>query len=216
MIYSDRQEAGAALAQRVAAKHYHAPAVLALPRGGVPIGAAVARALGAPLGLVLVRKIGIPGDEEFALGAIAEGNPPELVLDKSVLATLHVPQDYIDTAKAAALREIERRRRIYSGSHPPLLLAGRTAIVTDDGIATGSTMLAALQAVRRQRPARLVLAVPLASREALERLAHVADEVICLHTPEPFASVGQFYEYFPQLRDEEVVALLDASQGDPA
>lgn len=214
MLYNDRREAGAELAQRLAARHYPNPVVLALPRGGLPVAAEIARALGAPLGLVLVRKIGAPGDEEFAIGAMAEGNPPELVLDKDVVRMLHVPQDYIDTAKAKALHEIERRRRTYCGTRPPPELAGRTAIITDDGIATGATMLAALRAVRRQNPARLVLAVPLASPEALARLRGAADEIICLHKPVPFVSIGQFYRYFPQLSDAEVIALLGEPEGD--
>lgn len=214
MIYADRQEAGVELARRLAACRYRAPIVLALPRGGVPVGAEIARMLAAPLGLVLVRKIGAPGNEEFALGAIAEGDPPELVLDDALLTGLHLPGSYIETAKTLALREIERRRLAYLGSQPPLPLTGRIVILTDDGIATGATMLAALRAVRRQRPARLVLAVPLASREALQRLAQAADEVVCLHTPEPFESVGQFYRHFPQLRDEEVISLLNVQKGE--
>ncbi len=214
MLYIDRKAAGLELAQRVAARHYRDPVVLALPRGGVPIGVELARVLAAPLDLVLVRKIGAPGNEEYAIGAIAEGDPPELVLDKMALKILEVSQEHINVTKARALHEIERRRRAYLDGRLRLPLAGRTAILTDDGIATGSTMLAASRVVRRQNPERLVLAVPLASREALARLEGAADEMVCLHVPENFGSVGQFYEFFPQLSDRDVIALLSVPQGD--
>ncbi|GBQ42833.1 phosphoribosyltransferase [Acidocella aminolytica 101 = DSM 11237] len=179
------------------------------------MGVEIAKALNAPLGLVLVRKIGVPGNEEFALGAIAEADPPELVLNDELLAAFRVPRSYIEAEKAKALKEIQRRHALYLGSRPPLALEGRLVVLTDDGIATGATVLAALRAVRRQHPARLILAVPLASREALNRLAHEADEVICLHKPEPLGSVGAYYLQFPQLQDQEVIALLETPNEQP-
>jgi putative phosphoribosyl transferase len=208
MQFADRREAGRQLAKRLLALKDQRPVVLALPRGGVPVGFEIARALAAPLDLVLVRKIGVPQQEEVALGAIADGEHPELVIDQRLMDELEISPDYLEKAKAAALREIERRRRIYLGDRQPVDVAGRMAIVVDDGIATGATMLAALRATRRRAPARLVLAVPVAPPHTLKRLRREADETVCLDTPADFFAVGQFYRQFPQLRDEEVVALL--------
>ncbi|SHE30815.1 phosphoribosyltransferase [Acidocella aminolytica] len=215
MIYKSRRQAGEDVARHLTALRGQSPVILALPRGGVPVGVEIAKALNAPLGLVLVRKIGVPGNEEFALGAIAEADPPELVLNDELLAAFRVPRSYIEAEKAKALKEIQRRHALYLGSRPPLALEGRLVVLTDDGIATGATVLAALRAVRRQHPARLILAVPLASREALNRLAHEADEVICLHKPEPLGSVGAYYLQFPQLQDQEVIALLETPNEQP-
>lgn len=215
MIYKNRRQAGEDLARHLAALRGQSPVILALPRGGVPVGVEIAKALNAPLGLVLVRKIGVPGNEEFALGAIAEADPPELVLDDDLLAAFRVPRSYIEAEKTKALQEIQRRHALYLGNRPPLALAGRVVVLTDDGIATGATVLAALRAVRRQHPARLILAVPLASRDALKRLAHEADEVICLHKPEPLGSVGEYYLQFLQLQDQEVIDLLETLDEQP-
>ncbi len=209
MIFRDRHEAGLRLAERLLVFKDTKPVVLALPRGGVPVAFEVAQALAAPLGLVLVRKIGAPYQEELAIGAVADGDEPELVTDPHLLARLGVSQDYLEEAKAAALNEIARRRQVYLGDRKPVDVAGRTVIIVDDGIATGATVLAALRATRRRNPARLVLAVPVASSHALRRLKEEADEVVCLDIPPDFAAVGQFYRQFPQLRDEEVNALLD-------
>ena len=212
MQFTDRHEAGKRLAERLLSFKDKNPVVLALPRGGVPIGFEIARALAAPLNLVLVRKIGAPFQEELAIGAIADGEHPELVTDPYLMARLDVSHEYLKEAKAAALQEIERRRRVYFGDRPPVEITGCTAIVVDDGIATGATMLAALRATRRRKPARLVLAVPVAPHHTLAKLQSEVDESVCLDTPADFFAVGQFYRHFPQLRDEEVTTLLDQAR----
>jgi putative phosphoribosyl transferase len=178
----------------------------------VPVGFEIARALGAPLDLVLVRKIGAPYQEELAIGAIADGEHPELVTDPGLIDGLDVTAEYLERAKATALQEIERRRRAWLGDREPVDVAGRTAIVVDDGVATGATMRVALRATRKRKPTRLVLAVPVAPPDTLEELRQEADETICLDTPAEFFAVGQFYRRFPQLRDEEVTALLDRAR----
>jgi putative phosphoribosyl transferase len=212
MLFTNRHEAGRRLAERLLALKDRRPVVLALPRGGVPVGFEVARALAAPLDLVLVRKIGAPFQEDLAVGAIADGEHPELVTDPRLVADLDISPEYLEEAKSAALQEIERRRRVYFGDRQPVDVAGCTAIVVDDGIATGATMLAALRATRRRKPARLVLAVPVAPRHTIEKLRREVDETVCLDTPADFFAVGQFYRQFPQLRDEEVIALLDQAR----
>ncbi len=212
MPFTDRYEAGRKLAARLQAMRLSHPVVLALPRGGVPVGFEIARTLGAPLDLVLVRKIGAPNQEELAVGAIADGPHPELVTDADVARFLSVGPAYLEAAKAAALQEIERRRRVYFGDRTPVDIAGRSAIVVDDGIATGATMLAALRATRRRRPAHLVLAVPVAPPDTLERLCGEVDQTVCLETPEDFYAVGQFYRGFPQLSDAEVTGLLEQAR----
>ena len=209
MLFKDRRDAGRQLAECLLSLRDKHPVVLALPRGGVPVGFEVARALAAPLDLVLVRKIGAPGNEEFAVGAIADGDHPEVVIDQRLVARLAISQAYLDEVKAASLEEIERRRHVWLGDRAPVDIAGRTAIVVDDGIATGATMRAALHATRQRNPARIVLAVPVAAPEALRGLRREADEIVCLDSPEEFGAVGQFYRRFPQLRDTEVTALLD-------
>jgi len=157
---------------------------------------------------VIVRKIGAPGREEFAIGAVADGAAPELVLDWGLVGCLGIAQTYLDHAKAHALSEIERRRRAYLGDGPLVDVTDRTAILVDDGIATGATMLAALRATRRRAPASMLVAVPVASRESMGRRRHDADDTICLLTPADFRAVGQYYRHFPQLSDAEVVSLL--------
>ncbi len=212
MQFADRSEAGRRLAERLLGFKDKNPIVLALPRGGVPVGFEIARALAAPLDLVLVRKIGAPHQEELAIGAIADGEHPELVTDPGLIVGLDVTPEYLERAKAAALQEIERRRRAWFGDRPRVDVAGRTAIVVDDGIATGATMRVALRATRKRKPARLVLAVPVAPPDTLEELRREADETICLDTPADFFAVGQFYRRFAQLRDEEVTVLLDRAR----
>jgi putative phosphoribosyl transferase len=213
MRFADRAEAGRLLAARLTGLKDRRPVVLALPRGGVPVGFEVARALAAPLDLVLVRKIGAPHQPELAIGAIADGEHPELETDPWLMERLHVSPSYFETTKQAELAEIERRRRAYLGDRPPADLHGRAAIVVDDGIATGATMRAALRSVRRRGPASVVLAVPVAPPDTLARMRTEADEVICLETPEDFMAVGQFYRSFPQLDDAEVTALLERARG---
>jgi putative phosphoribosyl transferase len=212
MLFNDRREAGRLLAGRLLHLKDNSPVVLALPRGGVPVGFEVARALAAPLDLVLVRKIGAPHNEEFAVGAITDGEHPTVVIDQHLVRRLEISSAYLDEAKTGALAEIERRRHVWLGDRPAVDISGRTAIVVDDGIATGATMRAALQATRARKPARVVLAVPVAAPDSLDALRREADDVVCLDVPENFMAVGQFYRHFPQLRDAEVTALLAEAQ----
>jgi putative phosphoribosyl transferase len=157
----------------------------------------------------------MPFQPELALGAVAEGDPPQLFIDETLRASFAVPDRYVEEAIARQRAEIERRRSLYGEGRAPIEIAGRTAIVVDDGIATGATTRVALKAVRGRRPARLVLAVPVAPADSLEALAGEADEIVCLETPEPFGAIGQFYEDFAQLEDDEVIALLrDAARAD--
>lgn len=217
--FSDRVAAGRLLA--VALRPYLLPnmqpnmqpgriVVLALPRGGVPVAAEVAREFHAPLDLLLVRKIGAPGRPEYAVGAVADGEPPHVVTDAAACRMLGVEQVYIDAEAHKAWREIERRRQCYLQGRAPLPLAGATAVVVDDGMATGTTMRAALGALRRLAPARVLLAVPVASREALAELRGLVDEAVCLATPEPFSAVGCHFREFHQVGDDEVLALMRA------
>jgi putative phosphoribosyl transferase len=206
--FRDRTEAGQLLAQRLASRAFLRPVVLALPRGGVPVAVEVARALSAPLDLLLVRKIGHPLQPELALGAIVDGDHPEMVINRQMEDVAIVHAEHVATAKAAALAEIERRRLLYFGVRKPVDVAHATAIVVDDGIATGATVRAALKALRHRHPRRIVLAVPVAPADALEALRPEVDEIICLDTPDAFFSVGQFYHDFRQVDDAEVIRLL--------
>lgn len=212
MIFDDRTDAGRRLAATLQHLRDRDPVVLALVRGGLPVALEVARALGAPLDLIMVRKIGAPGQPELAVGAVVDGDPPEIVSNPEVMRSLGVPQSYVDEEAQRQLAEIGRRRALYLGGRPPVQVRGRTAIVVDDGIATGATTRAALHAVRQRRPWRLVLAVPVAPRGVLPRLAVDADEVVCLRRPELFDAVGYFYRDFAQVSDDEVVELLDRAR----
>jgi putative phosphoribosyl transferase len=215
-VFANRDAAGERLAARLAAMpHEGRVVVLALPRGGVPIGAAVARALGAPLDLLLVRKIGAPWQPEFAVAAVVDGTPPQVVVDEQGCALAGVDQDYIASQVARELREIERRRQVYLGRRPPLDVKGATVIVVDDGIATGTTVRAALKGLRGLHPRRLVLAVPVAPADTLAALRGEVDELVCLEQPEPFHAIGNHYADFHQVSDDEVIAALDAAQPEP-
>jgi putative phosphoribosyl transferase len=208
VAFSNRRDAGRALATRLERFSTEEVIVLALPRGGVPVGYEVAMRLGAPLDVFVVRKLGVPGFEELAMGAIASGGVR--ILNREIVATLRIPPDAIDAITEAEETELERRMLAYRGDTPPPVLAGRTVIIVDDGLATGASMRAALEAVRTLRPARTVVAVPVASKATCEELRELADEVICLSTPVPFGSVGAWYQDFSQTTDGEVSALLDA------
>lgn len=214
--FADRKQAGRALARRLAAMAFVPPVVvLALPRGGVPIGAEVARALGAPLDLLLVRKIGAPGQPELAVAAVAEGEAPHTsahtVIDPVTSAMTGADSAYVEAQAREQLVEIARRRRVYLQGRPAVPVEGATVIVVDDGIATGTTVRAALQALRLRRPARLVLAVPVAPPEARATLGEEVDEFVCLAEPSPFHAIGLHYRDFHQVGDEEVRAALDAA-----
>jgi erythromycin esterase-like protein/adenine/guanine phosphoribosyltransferase-like PRPP-binding protein len=213
--YRNRREAGRMLATKLAA-YAHRPdvLVLALPRGGVPVAYEVARALGAPLDVFVVRKLGVPGYEEMAMGAVATGGVR--VLNDRILRALRIPDYVIDAVAEQEQRELARRERLYRGGRPPPDVRGRTVILVDDGLATGATMRAAIQALRQQQPARIVVAVPTASSEACEELKAEAEEVVCAITPEPFHGVGSWYEDFSQTSDEEVRDLLAQRQSPEA
>jgi predicted phosphoribosyltransferase len=207
MRFRDRGDAGRLLAQRLH-RYVGRPdvIVLALPRGGVPVGFEVARRLGAPLDVFLVRKLGVPGHEELALGAIATGGVR--LLNEEIVSMAGISEQQIEAVTAREREELARRERAYRGDRPPLDLHGRTAILVDDGLATGATMRAAAAGVRRQGAAAVVVAVPAAAAETCELLATEADEVVCLTTPEPFYAVGLWYEDFSETTDDEVRELL--------
>lgn len=207
-MFQDREDAGRRLAEALKRFKGQDPVVLALPRGGVPVGLEVARALAAPLDVLLVRKIGAPGQQELALGAIVDGKHPTFVLNENVAAMVGPSADYVEAEKKRQLVEIERRRKLYRGDREAVDVRGRTVIVVDDGIATGATMKAALRGVRQAQPKRLVLAVPVAPPGALAELKNESDDVVCLETPEPFHAVGLHYADFGQTSDEDVVTLL--------
>lgn len=206
MIFHDRREAGQQLARALAHYHDRRPFVLAIPRGGVVVGYEVAKALEAPLDVVVPRKLRAPFNPELAVGAVAHDG--SVYLDSPLVSHLDVTEGYLREEQARQLEEIRRRMLLYRGERPPAVLEATTAIVVDDGIATGSTMIAALRATRAARPARLVAAIPVAPPEGAAMLRREADEVICLHTPPMFYAVGQFYIEFAQTDDDEVIALL--------
>ncbi|MFL6351513.1 MAG: phosphoribosyltransferase [Bryobacteraceae bacterium] len=207
-IYRDRTEAGQILAHHVIAKVPDVnPLVLALPRGGVPVAFEVARALRAELDVFLVRKLGLPGHEELAIGAIASGGVR--VLNRELIEELHLSEDLINRVTATEEQELERRERLYRENRPALVVGGRTVILIDDGLATGASMMAGVRALRPQSPVRIVVAVPVAARETCQEFRAEADEVICPATPEPFSAVGAWYDDFSQTTDSEVHRLLE-------
>lgn len=208
MLFRDRKEAGRKLAAALASFKGQDCVVLALPRGGVPVGAEIAESLGAPLDVLLVRKIGVPYQPELAIGAVVDGGNPIVVRNEDILRSTGTTAQAFDAVCKQELGEIERRRRAYVGGRQTLDPAGRIAIVVDDGIATGATMRAALRATRARKPGKLVLAVPVAAAETLADLGHEVDQTVCLATPEPFGAVGYFYGDFGQVTDDEVIALL--------
>ena len=219
MKFADRGEAGRRLADKLLHLKDRQPVVLALPRGGVAVGFEIARALDAALDIVLVRKIGVPWQPELALGAVTDGDSPATFIDRGLATSLAVPDSYIEEETMRQLEEIERRRKSYCEDRPAVPIAGRTAIVVDDGIATGATMRVALQAVRRRAPARLVLAVPVAPPDTLAALLEEADEAVCLETPIGLGAIGYYYRDFHQMSDAEVTDLLAraprSTEGDP-
>jgi putative phosphoribosyl transferase len=207
-LFRDRSDAGRHLATKLAAYAGRPDVVvLALPRGGVPVAAEVARRLGAPLDVCLVRKIGVPGQEELALGAIASGGAQ--VLNDTIVRELAISDTLIDALAQRERKELERRERLYRGARPFPDVDGRVVILIDDGLATGATMRAAVEALRTRRPARLVVAVPVGAPETCAELESLADEVTCAVTPQPFHAVGLWYDDFQQTTDEEVRTLLE-------
>lgn len=209
--FKNRMQAGELLAKRLGAYAGRPGAmVLALPRGGVPVGFAVAKALQVPLDVMVVRKLGLPGHEEFAIGAIASGG--EYVLKHDSVEKFGVPIQAIEATARRELAELERREKRYRADRPPPQLSGCTVILVDDGLATGATMQAAVKAVRRQQPARVIVAVPVGAPETCDEMSREADEVVCYCMPEIFYAVGLWYEDFSQTSDEEVESLLDEAR----
>jgi len=207
MIFQDRREAGRVLAEKLA--HLAGQPdllVLALPRGGVPVAYEVAQALDAPLDVFLVRKLGVPGREELAMGAIATGGVR--VINEDVVRALHLPDEVIEQSAQQQQRELERREQLYRGGRPLPSVRGKTVILVDDGLATGSSMRAAVAALRQLRPARLLIAVPVAAPDTCAELGEEVDDIVCAETPEPFYAVGFWYEDFTQTTDDEVRDLL--------
>jgi len=211
MLFRDRQEAGQLLAESLGFLRDEVATgnviVLAVPRGGVVVGYEIARLLDAPLDVYVTRKVGAPGNPELAIGAVASSG--DVVLDEGLVRDLRVPRSYVDVEVARQREEIDRRLAVYRGSRPPLSLSDKIVILTDDGVATGSTILAAIWGLRQQPLRQLILALPLGPPDTLARLEREVDRLICLHAPEPFWAVGAFYRIFSQTSDEEVTQLLD-------
>jgi predicted phosphoribosyltransferase len=211
MIFSDRTEAGRALASRLAKFANHQDVVvLGVPRGGVPVAFEVAAALRAPLDVFLLRKLGVPGHEELAFGAIASGDIR--VLDEATIGALFISPTVIEEVTLREQHELQRREIAYRGNRPALSVTGKTAILIDDGIATGASILAGIHALRKLTPAKIIVAVPVAPRTTSERLAHEAGEVVCEAAVDSFRAVGQFYNDFSQVTDEQVIELLAQNQ----
>ncbi|MGB8711666.1 MAG: phosphoribosyltransferase [Onishia taeanensis] len=215
MLFRDRQDAGWQLA--TALRDYRQPLVLGLPRGGVPVAFEVAQALGGELDVLVVRKLGVPWQPELAMGAIASNGI--CILNHALIARLGVSQERLNAIIADETRELKRRELAYRGHRPLPRITGRSVIVVDDGLATGATMQAAVEALREDAPGELVVAVPVAAADSLAEIATLADRVVCLHAPHAFMSVGQWYQTFGQTSDEEVIALLaraSSASGDTA
>lgn len=208
MIFNDRKQAGQLLAEKLVRFRNEHPLVLALPRGGLPVGLEIAKALEAPLDVVLVRKIGAPGQEELAAGAIVDGEQPELVLNQEVVEFYDISNEYLEDQKRQQLAEIERRRTQYLEGRAPADIMDKTLIIVDDGIATGASMSAAVRALKRRRPRKVIVAVPVAPGETVTKLEKEADEVICLDMPHAFLAIGNFYQNFAQLTDKDVINIL--------
>jgi len=208
MIYVNRSDAGKRLARELAGYKSQDPVILALPRGGVPVAAEIARAFDAPLDLMLVRKLGVPFEPELAMGAIIDGGEPHVVRNEDVLALLAMSEEEFKQICERELAEIERRRKLYLKDRLRADVKDRVVIVVDDGVATGATTRAALQAVRKRGPRKLVLAVPVAPTSTLEELSGEADDIVCLQRHEPFYAIGLYYADFHQITDEEVIDIL--------
>lgn len=218
-IYSNREEAGRALAHALSSFKGGDVVVLGIPRGGLPVARQVADELGAPLDIIVVRKLGAPGQPELGIGAVVDGDHPRAIFNQEIIEQLGVSDDYIQAEIDKQLQEIKRRELAYRAGRAPVPLSGKTVIVVDDGIATGSSVRAALRGVRRAGPKRIILAVPVAPTETVEALRSSADQIVCLETPENFFAVGQFYRDFHQVSDEEVKQILGAKPshaGEPA
>jgi putative phosphoribosyl transferase len=207
-MFADREDAGRKLGTKLMRFKGQDACIFALPRGGVPVGFEIARMLGAPLDLIIVRKLGAPHQPELAIGALADGEHPQIVLNDDIVTMLRVSGEYIAEEKERQLLEIERRRQSYLAGRPRASASRRIAIIVDDGIATGATIRAAIRSIRAAKPARLVLAVPVAPTETIAALRREADEIVCLEAHEDFMAISIYYRNFRQLDDEEVRDLL--------
>jgi len=205
-VFEDRVEAGRQLGQRLKHLQGEAPVVVALPRGGVIVGDEIAKALDAPLDVIMPRKLGAPGNPELAIGAVTEAG--ECILNPEIVEVLAISPEYIEDERERQLAEIHRRVEVYRRVRPRVPLEGRTVILTDDGVATGATMKAAVTATKAENPKKLIVAVPVGPRDTMEELAETVEECICLHTPEFMGAVGQFYATFDQVSDDEVLQIL--------
>lgn len=208
MLFEDREDAGRQLARALVKYKSRHPAILALPRGGVPVAAEVAEQLDAPLDLVLVRKIGVPMQPELAMGAVVDGERSLIVRNQDVIELAGVSEETFDAVCKEELAEIERRRVRYLGDRDRSDVKGQVAIIVDDGIATGATTLAAIRALRKREPKELILAVPVAPLDTLQRLHTEVDAIVCLDTPQDFGAIGYYYRDFRQVSDDEVIAIL--------
>ena len=202
------------LANELAGLSLHAPVVLALPRGGVPVAAEVAAVLNAPLDLVIVRKVGAPGNPELAVAAIVDGDPPDVVLNREIVEAYGLDDAALAMLVKRERPELQRRRTLYRGSRQPLSIAGKTAILVDDGAATGTTMRVAIRALKRRSPMAIVVALPIAPPETVAELGQEADRVVCLAQPPHFRALGYYYRNFEQLDDKDVLAALDRGKAD--
>lgn len=211
-IFENRESAGRALAEALAAKALHGLVVLALPRGGVPVAAEIARELKAPLDLVMVRKIGVPWQPELAAAAVIDGKDAQIVVNEEVCALANVSGNYIAEAARKELEEIERRRKLYLKDYPRAEITGHSVVVVDDGIATGTTMRAVIKALRLKGPKSILLAIPVAPVDAVEALRAEVDDIVCLATPEPFYGIGRHYADFHQVPDDEVIECLNQAR----
>lgn len=210
VIFKDRAEAGQVLANQLSKYADQNPLVLGLPRGGVPVAFEVAKALKAPLDVYIVRKLGVPGHEELAMGAIASGDVR--VLNESVIKPLRISEDEIETETRKEKEELKRREALYRSGQPPLDVTNRTVLLVDDGIATGSTIKAAIASLKKQKATRIIVAVPVAPPSTIEELKNEVDEVVCVSTPEFFMAISVWYDEFPQTTDEQVRELLQKAE----
>lgn len=213
-MFRDRQEAGQKLGASLESLQLKDPIVLALPRGGVPVAAEVAKALNAPLDLVIVRKVGAPGNPELAVAAIVDGDPPDVVLNREIVEAYVLGDSALRVLIAQERPELERRRAAYRGKDLPLAVAGKTVIVVDDGAATGTTMKVAIRALKRRSPRKIVVALPVAPPETVDELSQEADLTICLNQPARFRALSYYYGSFPQLSDSEVLDILALARED--
>jgi len=210
MLFKDRIQAGQKLAEKLLEYKDKDVIILAIPRGGVVVAYEIAKVLNAPLDLIIPRKIGAPYQPELAIGAVTQDGT--IILNEDIISYLPIPENYIEAEAERQKKEIERRLIKYRGSAIEPKLENKIVIIVDDGIATGATMLAAIASIRKKKPLKIIAAIPVAPPESLEKIKEYADEIVCLQTPEPFFAIGQFYERFEQLEDEEVIDILNKSK----